>query len=319
MRGLDSRFQLPIDLPALAMPHSTTLPTLALATCAAYPELDIDDQLLLAPLVELGIQPTIEVWNDPVVHWGDYDLVLIRSTWDYTQHHEEFLEWAKRIASATQLVNPFSVLAWNSDKTYLRDLALAGVNTVPTQFIAPGEAWSFPGGEFVVKPTISAGSRDTFRLSAANHAAGDRVVRSLHDHHRTAMIQPYLHSVDVNAETAMIFIDDRFSHAISKAALLPLDQSEQVVERGLFPREKISRTQSRPDQLEVAMAALLCAPSDWLYARVDLIDDAHGRPVVLELEMVEPSLFLGFHDAHEPAPADVLARRIASRLGSPSR
>ena len=315
MRGLDSPFPQLIDLLAIAMPYPKTLPSLALATCAAYPELDIDDRLLLAPLHELGMRPTIAVWNDPEVRWEDFDLVLIRSTWDYTWHHEEFLEWAMQTASATQLVNPLSVLAWSSDKTYLNDLEQAGVNIVPTKFIAPGQAWSFPDGEFVVKPTISAGSRDTFRLSASNHGAGDRVVRSLHDHNRTAMIQTYLHSVDVSAETAMIFIEDRFSHAISKAALLPLDQSEQVFERGLFLREKISRTQARPEQLDVATAALRCAPSGWLYARVDLIDDAHGRPLVLELEMVEPSLFLGFHDAHEPAPAEVLARRIVSRLG----
>lgn len=315
MSGLDSHFQSLFDLPVLTMPDSIALPTIALATCAAYPELDIDDRLLLAPLQELGLQPTIAVWNDPTVQWQDYDLVLIRSTWDYTRHHDEFLEWAIRVAPATELVNPLSVLTWSSDKTYLNDLEQAGVNTVPTKFIAPGQAWSFPDGEFVVKPSISAGSRDTFRLSASNHGAGDRVVRSLHDHNRTAMIQPYLHSVDVSAETAMIFIEDHFSHAISKAALLPLDQSEQVFERGLFLREKISRTQARPEQLDVATAALRCAPSGWLYARVDLIDDAYGRPLVLELEMVEPSLFLGFHDAHEPAPAEVLSRSIASRLG----
>lgn len=296
--------------------HLGLTATVALATCEAYPELDIDDQLLLAPLRELGIEPIIAVWNDAEVDWAQFDLVLIRSTWDYTQHHTEFLRWALSVESVSTLLNPMPVIAWSSDKTYLRDLERAGVPIVPTTFVTPGQTWRFPTGEFVVKPTISAGSRNTLRMSSTNSAAGDEAIAALHAQDRIAMIQPYFHSVDVEAETAIIFFEGEFSHAISKAALLPLDESSQVFERGLFLQEKIATRAARADQLSVAKAALACAPQGWLYARVDLIDDQAGNPAVLELEMVEPSLFLGFHDPESTAPAVNLANHIVGRLSA---
>ena len=287
---------------------------LALATCAAYPELDIDDQLLVAPLQAHGVHTEIAVWDDPAVEWADFDLVLIRSTWDYTRHHTAFLDWARKVEEASALSNPVPVITWSSQKTYLRDLAESGVPIVPTTFVSPGESWVFPEGEFVVKPAISAGSRDTLRLSAGNCAAGDRAIASMHERKQVAMIQPYFHSVDVSAETAMIFLAGEFSHAISKAALLQLDASTQVFERGLFLQEKVAARVPRPDQINVATRALRCAPEGWLYARVDLIDDASGRPVVLELEMVEPSLFLGFPDPGNPDPAVRLAALLAAAV-----
>ena len=136
----------------------------------------------------------------------------------------------------------------------------------------------------------------------------------MHERTQVAMIQPYFHSVDVSAETAMIFLAGEFSHAISKAALLQLDASTQVFERGLFLQEKVAARVPRPDQINVANRALRCAPEGWLYARVDLIDDASGRPVVLELEMVEPSLFLGFSDPGNPDPAVRLAALLAAAV-----
>ena len=289
-------------------------PHVALATCTAYPDLDIDDRLLLEPLRELGIQPTVAIWDDPREDWERFDLVLIRSTWDYTRRCEEFLDWARRMESGPGIANPVDVLAWSSDKTYLQDLRASGVPIVPTTFVAPGQPWTFPDGEFVVKPSISAGSRDTVRLSADNRAVGDRAIAAIHARSQAAMIQPYLHSVDHTAETAMVFLSGHFSHAVSKAALLPLDQPSQVYERGLFLQEKITRRTARADQMAVAQSALRCAPGEWLYARVDLIDDGDGRPVVLELEMVEPSLFLGFADPSGKDPARTLAMRLAATL-----
>ncbi len=294
-------------------------PKVALATCAAYPELDIDDQLLIDPLRALGVDTTIAIWDEPSIAWEQYDLVLIRSTWDYTQHHSAFLSWAEQVQERTQLANPLPVLSWSSQKTYLRDLERSGVPIVPTEFIAPGQSWRYPDGEFVIKPTISAGSRDTFRFSASRTAEGDQAIAAMHARGQVAMIQPYFASVDVRAETAMIFIAGEFSHAVSKAALLTVDQSTQIFERGLFLREKIAARTPRPEQLAVARAALSCAPDGWLYARVDVIDDADDSPVVLELEMVEPSLFLGFHGHGQPAPAETLAGVIASQLATAER
>ena len=274
-------------------------PRIALVTCAAYAELDVDDQLLIQPLRDLGAEVTIATWDDPAVAWGQFDAAVIRSTWDYTQHRPEFLQWAAAVSAVSRLLNPLPVITWSSDKIYLPDLAAADVPVVPTQFVKPGQSWTLPNGQFVVKPSISAGSRDTLRLS--DSAAGNLAVQALHKHGRVAMIQPYLTDVDVHAETALVFLGGAFSHAVSKAALLPLDAPAPVLERGLFLAEKIAERTPRADQLAVAEAALQCAPSGWLYARVDLIDDEQGRPVVLELEMVEPSLFLGSHAGDRPA------------------
>lgn len=282
---------------------------IALVTCAAFPELDIDDQLLLEPLRALGAEPSVQVWNDPDVDWAQFDLVVIRSTWDYTWHHEQFLTWAARVEASGRLANPLAVISWSADKSYLRDLEAAGVPVVPTQFVAPGQAWVLPAGEFVIKPSISAGSRDTVRLSRAS--AGDQAVLALHRQGRVAMIQPYLSRVDVDAETALVFFAGALSHAVSKAALLPLDAESPAFERGLFLSEKIARREPRAEQIAVASAALQCAPANWLYARVDLIDDDSGQPVVLELELVEPSLFLGSRPTGEPAKA--LAQLIVDR------
>lgn len=290
-------------------------PRIALVTCAAYPALDPDDRPLVDLLWSEGATPSIVVWDDPDVPWHEFELVVLRSTWDYTADRTRFLAWADSLAGRTTLVNPAPIVHWNSDKAYLRDLIRADVPVVATAFVAPGEEPVLPDGEFVVKPTVSAGSRNTYRFSADRHEDAARAVAEIHGLGKTAMVQPYLASVDSQAETAMVFIDGRFSHAARKAALLGLDVTDHAFENGLFIREEITAREARDDQLAVAEAALACAPPGWLYARVDLVDDDAGAPVVLELEMVEPSLFLGTTADDATGAAARLAQAIARRAG----
>ena len=144
------------------------MPTIALVTARAARGLDDDLSPLQTALQDAGANVSIVDWDDASADWGRFDLALLRSTWDYTDRLAEFLGWAQRVGSQTHLLNPFDVVRWNTDKHYLRDLAKAGVATVPSEFIEPGQNAAAEldrfqvshDGEFVVKPAIGAGSRD---------------------------------------------------------------------------------------------------------------------------------------------------------------
>ncbi|MFA7323737.1 MAG: hypothetical protein WC005_05190, partial [Candidatus Nanopelagicales bacterium] len=245
-------------------------PHVALVTCAAYAELDVDDRDLIPALRAQGVAPRIAIWNDPQVPWHQCDYVILRSTWDYSQDLQAFLAWAGSLQGVTTLANSLEIIEWSADKHYLGDLASAGVPVVDTQFIEPGDRYALPSRQFVVKPTVSAGSRNTYRFSPDRIAEAALSINDIHALGKTVMIQPYLESVDTSAETAMVFFDGSFSHAARKGALLGLDDQDHNYENGLFIREHVTAREPRPDQLEVARAALGCAPSGWLYARVDL-------------------------------------------------
>ena len=282
--------------------------TIALATCAEVPGLDEEGRLLRSALVRSGIDAEPAVWDDPAIHWESYELVLLRSTWDYHLRPDEFLAWAGGLGS--RLVNPLALLEWNAHKRYLHELESWGLPAVPTGFIAPGESWELPGeGEFVVKPATSAGSKDTARYRPGDEAAA-RHVEALLAAGREAMVQPYLSAVDTSAETALVFLGGELSHAMRKGPLLELGQG---LEQGLFRPEEMSRREPTPEQV-AAGAAVVAAVGERigepLYARVDLLDSDAGDPVVLELELIEPSLFLDY----APGSAQALADAIVARL-----
>lgn len=253
-------------------------------------EVDPDLPLASAALRAAGYAVDLVRWDDETVDWAAVDLAVVRSCWDYAWRREEFLAWA---GSVPRLRNDVELLRWNTDKTYLRDLERAGLPVVPTVW-SPVSTDQLPdAAEWVVKPSVSAGSRDTARWSEADEALAH--VAELIGAGRTAMVQPYVASVDEDGETAMLFIGGRFSHAVRKGPLLGRGEGVR--------QDRDSRGDLRPvepgaDQREVAEAVFdaigtlrpgVPAP---LYARIDLVRDATGRPVVLELELAEPSLFL---------------------------
>lgn len=282
---------------------------------------DLDDDLppLTAALARLGVPHAVIDWHDPGADWAAFDLVVVRSPWDYTRRHSAFLEWADRVAGLTTLANGPDVLRWSTDKRYLRDLRDAGVPVIDTAYAAPGEPMDWPAAdEVVVKPTISAGSIDTARHRADARDAAEAHVARLHADGRTAMAQPYLSRVEgERGETALVFLDGAFSHAARKGPMLI--PGLQLV-GDLFVEEDIRAAEATAAEREVADAALAVVRGGrdgLLYARVDLVPDDDGRPVVLELELVEPSLFLAFC----PGSADRVADAIAARLtpGSTAR
>jgi len=254
--------------------------------------LRVDPDLPIAgpALREAGFDVDLVRWDDPAVPWDAYALAVVRSCWDYAWRLGEFLDWA---AGVPRLRNPVEVLRWNTDKTYLRDLERSGLPVVPTVW-DPTSTGQLPGAEeWVVKPSVSAGSRDTARWADPDAALAHAV--ELAAAGRTAMVQPYLSSVDTTGETAMLFIGGRFSHAVRKGPLLRRGEGvrQDRDSRGDLRRVEPDRAQRDAAQAVLdAVGGLVPGTPPPLYARIDLVQDAAGRPVLLELELTEPSLFL---------------------------
>lgn len=287
-------------------------PRVLLATCAAFPQGDEDEGELREACACLGIDATWAVWDDPTVDWAAADLVVVRSTWDYVPRRPVFLAWAGGIP---RLANPVVALAWSSDKRYLLELAARGVPVVPTTVIADGGTLVMGGeADVVVKPSVGAGSVGAGRFSPRDPTATIRAgahIAELHIHGRTAIVQPYLEQVDTEGETALLFFDGRFSHAVRKGPMLPDAVVHTVggpTPQELFVPEEITPRVPSPAELRVAEQALAAIPwpEPFLYARVDLLPSPQG-PLVNEVELVEPSLFL----RHAPGSVDRLAAAIA--------
>lgn len=282
---------------------------IAIATCDALPGGFEDDHALAAIL-----GGEYQVWTDPDVDWQSYDRVLIRSAWDYALRRDEFVAWARAVGPA-RLLNSPALVEWNSDKVYLADLDLP---TVPTDLVQPGEAMPELVGEVVVKPTVSAGGVDTGRFGPARHDDARALVRAIHDSGRTAMVQPYLSGVDTSGETALVFLGGSLSHVLHKKPVLrpdeiaPLSAAEGglVAAEVMFDPELVTPGRATEAQVELAyrvvdhLVGRFGVPA---YVRVDLVPGPDGDPVVLEIEAVEPCLYL------DTAPG--AAERLAAVVG----
>jgi glutathione synthase/RimK-type ligase-like ATP-grasp enzyme len=275
----------------------------AVITCAGE-DVDSDTPLLRDALRDAGVTADIVVWDDPSVNWSNYRLPIIRSTWDYAPRRDEFVAWAH---SLSRLVNPASVIEWNTDKHYLGRLAAAGVPIIPTTFIDRGTSGLFPTGPFVVKPAVGAGSLGADRFLAAETNAARVHVAALHAQGRDAIVQPYIEDIDELGELALIFIEGQFVHAMNKGAMLNVHELDRTA---LYRREQMTRSEADPDALAVARAALRAAnATDLLYARVDLVSH-QGQWLLMELELTEPSLFLSY----SPDCVETLVQAISRRL-----
>jgi hypothetical protein len=280
-------------------------PLIAFATCREYADLDPDDRLLIEPLAALGVRVEAAVWNDPAVDWTRFDAVVLRSTWDYPDDHDAFLRWAR---SVPRLINPFEMVEWNTDKLYLLELEEAGIATVPTAFAGPGETWQIPDAwsEVVIKPATSAGSRDTARYEQEDPRIATHIAR-LQAAGRMAMLQPYRHEVDEAGETGLIYSGGVFSHAFRKGPLLGRDG--RITDQ-LFAPEDIAPRVPSPDELDLGEQAMSFVSGRFgtpVYARVDLLPG----PMIIEVELTEPSLYL----AQGPGSPEWFARVIAAAVG----
>ena len=303
------------------MPH--------IALVSTFDALALDEDLppLVDALVHRGAMVSTPCWDDATVDWSSFDLAVLRSTWNYVERIAEFRAWVRRCAAQTRLFNPPALLEWNTDKHYLQHLHRVGVAVVPTRFVEPGAdpgrslRQFLAGGpdslsvgrncdfdQFVVKPSIGAGSRDAARYRRADaDSALAHLSRLVAAEGRSAMLQPYLAGVETSGETALIYYDGVPSHAFRKGPLLRLDAG--LVE-GLFAPEEIGAREAADDERLLAAAAHAAIPFERpLYARLDMIRDQGGSPVILELEMTEPSMFF----AHAPGSADRFAALLIAR------
>jgi glutathione synthase/RimK-type ligase-like ATP-grasp enzyme len=278
----------------------------ALATCAEVAHGDEDHPALAQALAERGVEARPAVWDDAGVDWARFDLVVVRSTWDYAERRDAFLAWA---ASLPRVLNELEVLRWNTDKRYLRELERAGVPVVPTRFLERGEPFEAPEGRFVVKPAVSAGSRHSASYEPGEAAEAGRHVGRLHAMGRTVMVQPYLDGIDSHGETALVYLGGAYSHAVRKAPLL---RPGQPPGDALYLEEQVEPADSTQAERSVADAALRLAPDGLLYARVDLVQDGES-PVVLEIELTEPSLWLGYAPGASERFADGISAAVTAR------
>ena len=281
-----------------------------LVSAQAARVLDEDLPPLQSALTRAGLRHVTVDWDDATFDWTSTRLALIRSTWDYTTRLAEFLSWCERTAKQTQLHNPLELIRWNTDKHYLADLSAQGISTVPSTFFEPGQAYAFHApGEFVLKPCVGAGSRDAARFAPGDGDAAQAHAQRLLAQGRSVLAQPYLDKVDSVGESALIFFDGVYSHAIRKGPLLA--RGADAV-RGLFKPEHLQAREPGADERALAerIVAGLPVQTAPLYARVDLLRDDSGAPCLLELELTEPSLFFDFSDGSADRLVAALIRRL---------
>ena len=280
------------------------------------PDQFTDDQVVAEELRNLGADVTYEPW-DAEIEWSGFDAVAVRSPWDYSYRRGEFIAWAE--AAGPNLHNSADLLRWNSDKSYVADMAAAGLPVVETAFIEPGDEWAGDEREVIVKPSVSAGARDTGRFGPSLQDEARALIATIHESGRTAMVQPFLASVDMHGETALVFIDGEFSHSLRKSSVLrpdevaPVRMTDLMVAEAMYDPELVLAGTYESDELELAEHIVRHITERFeylpLYARVDMLRDADGTPVLLELEAVEPNLYFD----QFPDGAGRLARAIAAR------
>jgi glutathione synthase/RimK-type ligase-like ATP-grasp enzyme len=282
-------------------------PRIAIATCTGYADLKGDDDLLSEALRTRGAEAVSVAWDEGEADWGRFDLCLVRSTWDYHEKYAEFLAWTRRVEAATELRNPADLIAWNSDKTYLRELAERGIRTVPTVWVERGakadleailaeQGWD----EAVVKPVVDLGAKNLQRVRRGANSNALEAVLQRHD----AMVQPFLPSLEEQGETSLIFIAGELSHTVRKRPA-PGDFRVQSIWGGT-----VEATDPNSQQMELANQTLAQLDEKPLYARVDLVKDLAGDPALIELELIEPNLYLSTN----PAAAARLANAVVGQL-----
>ena len=304
------------------MPPVTVRVAFATAPAEVLGDDDADRPFHEAACAAAGLALDHAVWSDPTVPWHAYDLVVVRSTWDYLDHLEAYRTWLDRVGRLGTLHNPAPVIAWNLDKRYLVALAEAGVPVIPTRVCHDAAdvagALAELDGEVVVKPAVSAGSRLTGRFAAGDGAAADLAARIVAEG-RTVLVQPAVPSVATDGEVSTLLFAGAVSHSVRKGPLLALGgglvggaYTERLTPEVLTPARR-AVVAGAADAVGPLVAERFGVTEPLLYARIDVVTLADGQEVVLEVELAEPSFFLDMAPAAAARFAGAVARRASTR------
>jgi glutathione synthase/RimK-type ligase-like ATP-grasp enzyme len=295
---------------------------IAFVTCQPRQEGWEDDRLSAELLGARGIEVEFVAWDDPAVEWESFDLAVVRSTWDYTQRLEEFLAWTERVGPE-RLRNVPAMLRWNTDKRYLAELDGAGLPVPPTALVAPGGPAPPFGGKVVIKPVLGAGARDTGIFDEENEAEGLALLEKLGAQDEIAMIQPYIPWIEERGETAVIFFGGHFAYALKKKAFLPESgvapaRPGTTVAEGMFDEDLMSLAEATEAEIDLGSKAVAWLARRFgsvpLYARIDMVSSPAGEPVLMEVEVTEPSLYLELAAGRDPSGAELFAAAVEATL-----
>lgn len=280
---------------------------IALVTGATMAKPDPETHLLVDALARIGVEAVVTPWDAPV-DWAVYPLVVVRTPWDYFKRLPEFLAWAERVSGLTAFVNPLSVIRWNSHKAYLRALAGQGIATVPTLWLdrgaadAPARLAATGWDDVVVKPAVSIGAIGALRAPAGDPACQAHLGALVAD--GDVLVQPFIPGV-ADGEVSLIYFGGAFSHAIRK---VPAAGDYRV--QDMYGGTNHAYAPAA-DEVALATRALAETPAPTAYARVDMVRLPDGRPAVMELELIEPELFLGVAPDAPARFAEVLRRHVS--------
>lgn len=294
------------------MSHRDVVCRLAVATSSELPAFQPDDLELATALQELGVAPTVCIWSDPTIDWSAFDAVLIRTVWDYYKHHAAFLDWLDRLDQlGIATINDSQLLRWNSDKRYLLALAEHGVGIIPTRLASwsglPALLATMPGQEVVIKPTVSGSAWHTVRGTIGDDALATAVAQlpPQHDY----LVQPFVPEIVSDGEWSLLFFGGRFSHAVIKRAARGDFRVQGEFGGSVTPMQPDAATLDAATRALAAISAAGHKPPT--YVRVDGVICA-GRFLIMELEMIEPFLFLGTSQQGSASLARAVRQRVAA-------
>lgn len=270
----------------------------------------IYDHLLFEPLAKLGWSAVEIPWDRQNIEWKKFDAVVIRSTWDYQKTPEKFLSTLEAIERVTKLYNPVDTCRWNLNKRYLRDLQAKGVPIVPTYWLEGLNNVSIESvfstsaaRRLVAKPLIGANADDTFVLELQEAASWKDALRIFAD--REVMVQPFVDSIPIDGEYSLFYFGGHLSHAIVKRPAkgdFRVQEEHGGIIRPVIPAEDLVRAGNQ---------AIEAIGETLLYARVDFVRLESGQPVLMEMELIEPSLY--FEQC--AGSAEVFAAQLARMVG----
>jgi len=296
----------------LVHPSALMKKHLALITYSGLPRGAESERLMLPYLAAAKVETEIVDWRSESTDFSKFDLIVLRSCWDYHLKVAEFIGWLQRAAQTTQILNPIDTVLWNHNKFYLREVEALGIEIVPTIFVSNARPLgaeeattmrSWPKGSIVVKPAISASAHNTRLIDSGPWSAEDEVSRIMKG---PFLMQPFIQEIQDQGEISFVYIDGRFSHAALKR---PAAGDFRVQQEHGGSAELFHPPVALLDQAD-RIAATVPQVRDSLYCRIDAVE-RDGKLVLMELELIEPELFLGLAEGAAERFAKAIVRRIS--------